>query len=37
MAAVEAFSGFPKQTVTFLRALAAHNDRELFTAHKAEY
>jgi uncharacterized protein (TIGR02453 family) len=31
------FSGFPKRTVTFLRDLAAHNDREWFAAHKAEY
>jgi uncharacterized protein (TIGR02453 family) len=37
VAAVEAFSGFPKQTVTFLRALAAHNDRDWFAAHKPEY
>jgi len=37
MAAVEAFPGFQKKTVIFLRELAAHNDREWFTAHKAEY
>jgi uncharacterized protein (TIGR02453 family) len=35
--AVGSFSGFPKRTVTFLRALAAHNDREWFAAHKDEY
>ena len=37
MAAVDAFSGFPKRTVTFFRDLAAHNDRDWFAAHKAEY
>jgi uncharacterized protein (TIGR02453 family) len=37
MATTTAFSGFPKQTVTFLRALAAHNDRDWFAAHKQEY
>ena len=31
------FPGFPKRTVTFLRELAAHNDRDWFAAHKAEY
>jgi len=37
MAAAEAFSGFPKKTVAFLRDLAAHNDREWFAAHRQEY
>jgi uncharacterized protein (TIGR02453 family) len=37
MATTTAFSGFPKQTVSFFRALAAHNDRDWFAAHKAEY
>jgi uncharacterized protein (TIGR02453 family) len=37
MAAIETFPGFPKRTVTFLRELAAHNDRDWFAAHKAEY
>jgi uncharacterized protein (TIGR02453 family) len=37
MSAVKAFPGFPKKTVTFLRDLAAHNDRDWFAAHKAEY
>lgn len=37
MATTTAFSGFPKQTVPFFRALAAHNDRDWFAAHKAEY
>ncbi len=31
------FNGFPKQAVTFLRGLAAHNDRDWFNAHRAEY
>ncbi|MCU0275810.1 MAG: DUF2461 domain-containing protein [Acidobacteria bacterium] len=33
----DAFPGFPKRTVTFLRDLAAHNDRDWFAAHKMEY
>jgi len=37
MAIAKPFQGFPKTTVPFLRDLAAHNDREWFTAHKAEY
>lgn len=37
MATVDVFSGFPKKTITFLRDLAAHNDRDWFAAHKAEY
>ncbi len=37
MAVAEVFPGFPKRTVTFLRELAAHNDRDWFAAHKAEY
>jgi uncharacterized protein (TIGR02453 family) len=37
MSATNTFAGFPKKTVTFLRDLAAHNDREWFAAHKAEY
>jgi uncharacterized protein (TIGR02453 family) len=37
MAATETFSGFPKQTVTFLQGLAAHNDRDWFAVHKQEY
>jgi uncharacterized protein (TIGR02453 family) len=31
------FTGFPPATFAFLRALARHNDREWFTAHKREY
>jgi uncharacterized protein (TIGR02453 family) len=37
MSATNTFAGFPKKTVTFLRDLALHNDREWFTAHKVEY
>lgn len=37
MTTANAFSGFPKRTVTFLRDLAAHNDRDWFAAHKREY
>jgi len=37
MPTVEIFSGFPKKTVTFLRGLAANNNREWFAAHKREY
>jgi uncharacterized protein (TIGR02453 family) len=37
MPTVEIFSGFSKKTVTFMRALAAHNNREWFAAHKSEY
>jgi uncharacterized protein (TIGR02453 family) len=37
MTAPEAFSGFPRQIVPFFRALAAHNDRDWFAAHKQEY
>lgn len=37
MAAANAFPGFPEKTVSFLRGLAAHNDRDWFAAHKAEY
>lgn len=37
MATVETFSGFPEKTVSFLRDLAANNNREWFAAHKAEY
>jgi uncharacterized protein (TIGR02453 family) len=37
MAAKKAFPGFPEKTVIFLRDLAAHNDRDWFAAHKAEY
>jgi uncharacterized protein (TIGR02453 family) len=37
MAAVASFSGFPKQTVAFLRDVAMHNDRDWFNAHKEEY
>lgn len=31
------FTGFPTETFTFLRALARHNDREWFTAHRDAY
>jgi uncharacterized protein (TIGR02453 family) len=37
MAPANTFSGFPNRTVTFLRDLAAHNDRDWFAAHKGEY
>jgi uncharacterized protein (TIGR02453 family) len=37
MTAVEAFAGFPKRNVTFLRDLAAHNDRDWFHARREEY
>jgi len=37
MAHAHTFPGFPKRTVTFLRDLAANNNREWFAAHKAEY
>jgi uncharacterized protein (TIGR02453 family) len=37
MASAPTFPGFPKRTVSFLRELAKNNDREWFTAHKAEY
>jgi uncharacterized protein (TIGR02453 family) len=37
MASTNTFSGFPRQTVTFLRGLAAHNEREWFAAHRADY
>jgi uncharacterized protein (TIGR02453 family) len=37
MAPANKFPGFPKRTVTFLRDLAAHNDRDWFAAHKADY
>jgi uncharacterized protein (TIGR02453 family) len=37
MAPASTFPGFPKRTVTFLRDLAAHNDRDWFAAHKADY
>lgn len=37
MPTLEAFSGFPKKTVIFLRELAAHNNREWFTAHRPQY
>jgi len=31
------FKGFSRQAVAFLRGLAAHNDRDWFADHKAEY
>lgn len=31
------FSGFPKETVAFLRGIAAHNDKEWFTANRQLY
>ena len=31
------FTGFPPQTFEFLRQLAAHNERDWFQEHKAEY
>jgi uncharacterized protein (TIGR02453 family) len=31
------YSGLPRETFTFLRDLAAHNDRDWFEAHRAEY
>ena len=31
------FPGFPKETLTFFRDLAANNDREWFNAHKDDY
>jgi uncharacterized protein (TIGR02453 family) len=31
------FSGFPKQTLTFLRGLGKHNDTAWFSAHRDEY
>jgi uncharacterized protein (TIGR02453 family) len=31
------YSGLPKETFAFLRDLAAHNDRDWFEAHRAEY
>lgn len=31
------FPGFPRETVAFLRDLAAHNDRAWFDAHKGDY
>jgi len=37
MMSTDLFTGFPKQTVTFLRDLAANNNREWFAAHKAKY
>jgi uncharacterized protein (TIGR02453 family) len=37
MASTIRFSGFSKRTVTFLRDLAAHNDRDWFAAHRREY
>jgi uncharacterized protein (TIGR02453 family) len=37
MAVAEAFPGFPKRTVQFLRDLKKNNDRDWFAAHKAEY
>lgn len=37
MADVPAFTGFPKECVTFFRDLAAHNSREWFEAHKDDY
>ena len=37
MAAIEEFTGFPKRAVTFLRDLAAHNDRDWFQARREEY
>ena len=37
MAAAITFPGFPKKTVTFLRDLAANNNRDWFAAHKTEY
>ncbi|MFT3788303.1 MAG: DUF2461 domain-containing protein [Tepidisphaeraceae bacterium] len=32
-----AFPGFPKQALTFLRQLKAHNDRDWFNAHKDQF
>ncbi|MBU4268356.1 MAG: DUF2461 domain-containing protein [Acidobacteria bacterium] len=37
MATVETFSGFPEKTVSFLRDLAANNNREWFKARRTEY
>jgi uncharacterized protein (TIGR02453 family) len=37
MADAESFSGFPARAVTFLRQLAAHNERDWFHAHRPEY
>jgi uncharacterized protein (TIGR02453 family) len=31
------FSGFPKQTLTFLRGLASNNNREWFQDHRSDY
>ncbi len=31
------YAGLPRETFVFLRDLAAHNDREWFEAHRAEY
>ena len=37
MATVETFSGFPEKTVSFLRGLAANNNREWFNSRRREY
>jgi len=35
--AASKFPGFPRETATYLRALAKHNDRDWFQAHKRDY
>lgn len=37
MSDIPEFTGFGKQTLTFLRQLGKHNDREWFTAHRDDY
>lgn len=34
---VAKFTGFPKQTLTFLRGIGKHNDKEWFDEHRADY
>lgn len=37
MGAIMGYAGLPRETVAFLRDLAAHNDRHWFEAHRAAY
>lgn len=37
MAEIQAFDGFPPQTFTFFKQIAANNNREWFQAHKQDY
>ena len=37
MILTEAFTGFPKETVAFLQALSANNNKPWFDEHRSDY